>query len=313
MALMNVLTNIRYWVAAALISGLTIGEIDSGIGKFLIMFSLIAMMSLSLTGLRFSKEDVTEKKKDIILAVFCCYCVSLASILLLGIPFGEEMWQGWVIMAAVPCAISVIPSTLIMKGDTKLSVVSVAVMYIMAIALTPLLTQLLIGNAVDPIEILKYVMLFVLLPFIISVPLKRIQISPNGRGISLNILYFILIFVAFGNNRDFIFNEPVLVLEVALAVIIRLAVVWAAVEFILMRLGMNKERRVVMILSAIWKNSALAMTLAMILFAGQPHAALPGAVAVPLEMIWFMFLMWYYDKKCPSSERPKGHLADGLG
>ena len=310
MALLNVLTNIRYWVAAALVFGLAIGEIDDGMGEFLIMFSLIAMMSLSLTGLRFSKKDITEKKKDVITAVFFCYYVSLISILLLGLPFGEEMWMGWVIMAAVPCAISVIPSTLIMKGDTKLSVVSVAVMYIMAIALTPLLTQLLIGNAVDPLEILKYVLLFVLLPFIISVPLKKAPLSPNSRGISLNILYFILIFVAFGNNRDFIFNEPILVLEVALAVMIRLIVVWAAVEFILMRMGMNKERRIVMILSAIWKNSALAMTLAMVLFAGQPHAALPGAVAVPLEMVWFMFLMWYYDKKCSNFENVKRHPAD---
>jgi len=313
MALMNVLTNIRYWVAAALVSGLLAGEIDHGIGQFLIMFSLIAMMSLSLTGLRFSKEDVTEKKKDIMMAVFCCYCVSFASILLLGLPFGEEMWTGWVIMATVPCAISVIPSTLIMKGDTKLSVVSVAVMYIMAIALTPLLTQLLIGNAVDPWEILKYVLLFVVLPFIISVPLKRVPLSPNTKGISLNMLYFVLIFIAFGNNRDFIFNEPVLVLEVALAIMVRLAVVWAAVEFILIRSGMNKERRVVMILSAIWKNSALAMTLAMILFAGQPHAALPGAVAVPLEMIWFMFLIWYYDKKCSRYEEVREHTTNGLG
>jgi len=310
MALMNVLTNIRYWVATALVSGLIVGGIDERIGKFLIMFSLIAMMSLSLTGLRFAKEDITEKKKDIVMAVFCCYCVSLASILLLGLPFGDEMWMGWAIMAAVPCAISVIPSTLIMKGDAKLSVVSVAVMYILAIAITPLLTQLLIGNAVDPLEILKYVLLFVLLPFIISVPLKKIRISPNARGISLNILYFMLIFVAFGNNRDFIFNEPILVLEVASVIMIRLAAVWAVVEFILRRSGMNKERRVVMVLSAIWKNSALAMTLAMILFAGQPHAVLPGAVAVPLEMVWFMFLMWYYDKKRPHPEGAKECPAD---
>ena len=310
MALMNVLTNIRYWVAAALVLGLLLGEMDHNTGQFLIMFSLIAMMSLSLTGLRFTKEDVTERKKDIVLTVCCCYILSFAAILLLGLPFGSDMWQGWVIMASVPCAISVIPSTLIMKGDTKLSVVSVAVMYILAIALTPLMTQLLIGDAVDPLEILKYVMLFVLLPFIISVPLKKVPLSPNSKGISLNILYFMLIFVAFGNNRDFIFNEPVLVLEVVFAIMARLIIVWAAVEFILLKLGMNKERRVVMTLSSIWKNSALAMTLAMILFAGQPHAALPGAVAVPLEMIWFMFLMWYYDKKCSRFEGTKECLTD---
>ena len=310
MALMNVLTNIRYWVAVALVLGLLLGEMDHNTGQFLIMFSLIAMMSLSLTGLRFTKEDVTERKKDIVLTVCCCYILSFAAILLLGLPFGSDMWQGWVIMASVPCAISVIPSTLIMKGDTKLSVVSVAVMYILAIALTPLMTQLLIGDAVDPLEILKYVMLFVLLPFIISVPLKKVPLSPNSKGISLNILYFMLIFVAFGNNRDFIFNEPVLVLEVVFAIMARLIIVWAAVEFILLKLGMNKERRVVMTLSSIWKNSALAMTLAMILFAGQPHAALPGAVAVPLEMIWFMFLMWYYDKKCSRFEGTKECLTD---
>ena len=310
MALMNVLTNIRYWVAAALVLGLLLGEMDHNTGQFLIMFSLIAMMSLSLTGLRFTKEDVTERKKDIVLTVCCCYILSFAAILLLGLPFGSDMWQGWAIMASVPCAISVIPSTLIMKGDTKLSVVSVAVMYILAIALTPLMTQLLIGDAVDPLEILKYVMLFVLLPFIISVPLKKVPLSPNSKGISLNILYFMLIFVASGNNRDFIFNEPVLVLEVVFAIMARLIIVWAAVEFILLKLGMNKERRVVMTLSSIWKNSALAMTLAMILFAGQPHAALPGAVAVPLEMIWFMFLMWYYDKKCSRFEGTKECLTD---
>jgi len=54
-------------------------------------------------------------------------------------------------------------------------------------------------------------------------------------------------------------------------------------------------------LLSLWKNSALAMAMTMILIS-TTHSVLPSALSLPLEMTWFMFMMWYYSKRCPPAD-----------
>jgi BASS family bile acid:Na+ symporter len=177
--------------------------------------------------------------------------------------------------------------------------IATAVIYLVALAVTPAITQILIGEAVNPVEVLKYVALFIVIPFAVSVPLRKYRMNVKTKAISVNILFFILVLVTFGANKDFIFNEPETVLWVALGCIVRIAAVALVMELLLKWIGMRRGDRIPMVLLSIWKNSALAMSMTMILIS-TTHSVLPAALSLPIEMIWFMFMIWYYSKRCPA-------------
>ena len=295
MALLDRLTNVKYWIVAALAFGLVIGDIGS-IAQIIVMVTLIAMMTASLIGLEIKREDVTRRKSELVFAVICCYGIASAAVLLSGMLLEDNLWSGWVLIASVPCAVSVISATLIMRGDVKLSITAVTLIYIVALVFTPLFTKVMLGNAVSPFEIVKYVVLFVFLPLLISIPLKRVRIPPKEKNVLINACFFILIGIAFGVNRDVIFGETMLVTTTIAASLIRIVAVFLIMEMVLRRIGMVWNLRVVFVLIAVWKNSALAMTLTLILIP-DAEAAMPAAILVPMETIWLMFMIWYYRRE----------------
>ena len=302
MALIDGLVNIRYWVAGGLLFGLAVGNFGVA-GPWIIILALMVLMTISLSGLELKKEDVYANRRNLVLAMVLCYVVSTGALLLTGL-FFRDLWDGWVMIAAVPCAVSVVSSTLLMKGDVKLALVSVTVLYLAGLAITPVLTSVLIGSAVSPLEILKYVVLFILVPIILSIPLKKVSIPVRPRNIVINVCFFVLVAIAFGTNREFLFDRLDTAAWMAVACVIRLVVLFFAVELLLKRLGVPRIVRIVMVLIAVWRNTSLGMTLTMLLVP-QPEAALPAAILIPIEMVWLIFMMWYYEKIAPpSAETP---------
>jgi len=295
---MNILVDARFWIISALVLGLLIGDI--GHAPTIVMMALMVLMCISIQGLSFNKKDVTENKKEILIAVIVCYAVAGGVTLLVGSFYDHDLWLGWVMLAAVPCAISVTSGTLILKGNVKLAMIATTVIYLVALAVTPAITQILIGEAVNPAEVLKYVALFIAIPFAVSIPLRKYRMNVKTKAVSVNVLFFILVLVTFGANRDFIFNEPETVLWVALGCIVRIAAVALVMELLLKWIGMRRGNRIPMVLLSIWKNSALAMSMTMILIS-TTHSVLPAALSLPIEMIWFMFMIWYYSKRCPET------------
>jgi len=296
--MINVLRDVRWWILSALVFGLLIGGTD--MAPTIAMISLMVMMCVSLQGLDFNKADIADKKKDVLIGVLICYAVAGGVTLLVGSFYDHDLWLGWVMIAAVPCAISVTSGTLILKGDTKLAMITVTVIYFVALAITPLMTKVLIGEAVSPIEVLKYVALFIVIPFAVSIPLRKVTLNADIKTITINILFFILVFITFGANREFILSEPKTVLWVAAGCLVRIIAVAVAMELILKWAGKRRDQRIPMVLLSVWKNSALAMSMTMILITTS-HSVLPSALSLPLEMVWFMVLIWYYSKRYPPS------------
>jgi BASS family bile acid:Na+ symporter len=308
MSLTNQATDVRWWIVSALIVALIVG--DTGHAPTIAMITLMVMMCVSLQGLNFKKADIIENKKAVAAGIFICYVVAGGVTLIIGSFYDHELWLGWVMIAAVPCAISVTSATLLLKGDTKTAMITVTFIYVIALAVTPLMTKVLIGEAVSPFEVLKYVALFIIIPFGITIPLRKFSLDPKVRGISINILFFMLIFITFGANKEFILNEPSTVLWVLAGCIVKAAAVALTMEFLLKWIKVKRDQRVTMVLLSTWKNSALAMSMTMILIS-TTHSVLPSALSLPLEMVWFMFMMWYYSKRCPPAPDGPGHCAQG--
>ena len=298
MPLTKAITDVRLYILIGLVAALIVG--DTGYAPEIAIITLMVMMCVSLHGLSFSKADIVDNRKEVLIGILICYFVAGGVTLIVGSFYDQALWFGWVMIASVPCAISVTSGTLILRGNTKLAMITVTLIYVIALAATPVMTKLLIGEAVSPAEVLKYVALFILIPFAVSVPLKKVKIRPEVKAVSINIMFFILVFITFGANREFILSEPRTVLWVVAGCLVRIVAVAVVMELILRKLGTARDSRIPMMLLSIWKNSALAMSMTMVLIS-TTESVLPSALSLPLEMIWFMVMIWYFQKRCPPS------------
>ena len=299
---MSILLNVRYWILAAIVIGFIVGDIGGDNDAILLIVFLMIMMCFSLTKLRFVREDLAHYKKYVVLSVFLCSFIATLVTLGVGLMYPKDMWNGWVILACVPCAISVVSGTMFMKGDGKLIMISLSVIYFLAIILTPLFSYLLIGNAIDPMEIVKYVLLFVLIPLIVSVPLRKIGVPENANTIIINFTFFMFALIAIGRSRDFFFDDIGLALAVIGGTAIRIAVVHLVFEYSARYTGMSRENRIPYSLLLIWRNSGLALAMVLLLFPGENMALAPASISMIFEQFYFMFMMWYYERIVPHEE-----------
>jgi BASS family bile acid:Na+ symporter len=296
MALMSVATNVRYWIAAAIIIGLIVGDVGGANDPTYLIASLMLMMCFSLTGLHFKKEDFVKYRKKIAIAIFLSSFVSTGITLAIGLLYSPDLWGGWVLLACVPAAISTISATLIMRGDVKLVTLSMTAIYFLAIVLTPLFSYILIGDAIDPLNFVEYVILFIVVPLAVSYPLGKLNIPRNVNSVIINICFFFMVLVSFGRSRDMLFSEPWLAVAIALGCVARITIAHIVTDLLMKKAGVPKKDRVPYCLLLVWRNSGLAMTLALLLMPDNPGATLPSAISMIFEVIYFVFMIWYYDR-----------------
>ncbi len=299
---MPILLNVRYWILAALVIGFIFGDIGGEYDAILIIVFLMIMMCFSLTKLKFVKEDLAHYRKYVVLSVFLCSFVATLITLGVGLLYPRDMWEGWVILACVPCAISVVSGTMFMKGDGKLIMISLSVIYILAILITPLFSYIIVGNAINPMEIVKYVLLFVLIPIIVSIPLRKAGIPDNANAIIINFTFAMFALIAIGKSRDFFFNDIELALAVIGGTVIRIAVVQILFEYTMRYAGMSRGSRIAYSLLLIWRNSGLALAMVLLLFPDNEMALAPASISMIFEQFYFMFMMWFYEKRVPPEE-----------
>ena len=301
MSVMSIALNVRYWILTAIVIGFIFGDIGGDNDATLLIIFLMVMMCFSLTKLKFVKEDLVHYRKHVLLSIFLCSFVATLVTLCVGLMFPDEMWKGWVILACVPCAISVVSGTMFMKGDGKLIMISLSAIYVLAILLTPLFSYLLLGNAIDPMEIVKYVLLFVVIPLMVSVPLRMVGIPDNANTLIINFTFFMFALIAIGRSRDFFFNDLSLAAIVIGATAIRIAVVHLLFEYSMRFAKMPRENRIPYSLLLIWRNSGLALAMVLLLFPDEEMALAPASISMIFEQFYFMFMMWYYERIVPPS------------
>lgn len=301
MALLNILTDVRWWIAAGVVCALSFGS-WGGITSTLLIIVLMVQMSLSMDGLAFRRSDITEHSRSILLATVSCLAISTGSALLMGLLFKQahpDVWSGWVMLASAPCAVSVITFTLYLKGDMKLSVLSSVVIYLCALVFTPAMTLLFTGGAVNPLQVLKYVVLFIAVPLAATYPLGRLRLDRNVKIVGINMMMFTMVALAVGFNRESFFSEPLLVLGIAAASFVRIFLLSLAMFRLMRKARVDRDRAVVYLGMAVWKNSGLAATLCILLLAAAPAALLPCVVSLLMETVWFGALSGHFNRSWP--------------
>ncbi len=311
MGIIDILSNLKVWIVFGFVAGILIGPVGGDYTSTIMLIVLILQMTVSFEGLEFVKNDFMKYKKPMILGMVCCFLVNSSITILMGSMFisvNTALWYGWVMLASVPSAVSVVSASLYLGGDTKATVFMTSAVYLSALIITPLISWIFIGSAIGPLEILKYILLFIGIPLIASRILKRHALPAKGRIIFINVMMGTLLFLALGSNRDYMFSQPDIILWVILVCLIRTFVMGALMTYMLKHRGVDRDMGMIYVLFSVWKNSGMATSLSMVLLSGMPEAAVPGAVSLIIETVWFSAFTSYGEKIWPHSETPKESL-----
>jgi bile acid:Na+ symporter, BASS family len=255
------------------------------------MLSLIVMMSLSLTALRLRGLRLKDHSAPIRNAFLLSFLLSTGTTIAMSYLFQGDIRDGWIIMAAVPSAVSIVPFTYLLKGDLESTLVSSTALYLIALAVTPIITLVFMGTAVDVMTLLGYVGYLILLPMVISRFLRRVDIRPVQKNAAINISFLVLIVAIAGPNRQVFFGDPAMLFALIAVAFVRLFGMGLFWNWYLQRKGVPRTRRVPEVLFVSYKNTGMAATLAIALIG--PVAALPATVCTLVDIVWLIYLSEY--------------------
>ncbi len=285
----------------AFVLGLFVGQAALWVQK-LILPALIFIMTLSISNI--SSRDIpslSDLTRSLLISLLLNYVVLGGFMLLMAgmLLDDRELWSGFVVIAAVPPAIAVVPFTYLLAGNTTFSLIGMVATYLVAPVVTPALMVLLIGvDSLDPVKLIVMIAELIVIPLILSRILlftgltQRIE---KWRGTAVNWGFFILVFTVIGLNRPFFFGEPAVLGKIVLIAVATTFLLGAAVEWIAGKLNMRRETSVSLVLMATMKNFGLASGICLTLLGGR--APIPAAIFSACFILYFIWLGFHFDIK----------------
>lgn len=225
---------------------------------------------------------------------------AVLSALILGMSFlfirEKNLWNGFVLVAAVPPGVAVIPFTYFLNGNSFFSLVGTMAAYLGALIITPLIALWFLGTvSIDPVRIFVIMMELILLPLIVSQILVRTGASKRiepFKGMVTNWSFFLVTYTIVGLNRQVFLDRPLSLLPVAVIATASTFLLGWAIK------GVGKVFRIQpgtvtsLILLGTIKNYGLAGGLSLALFSSD--TAVPATVStifMTVYIIWLGFQM----------------------
>ena len=203
----------------------------------------------------------------------------------------QNIWIGFVLIAAVPPAVAVIPFTAILEGNVSYTLSGTVASYLAALAIMPLMFWIFIGTGfADPYKLIRIMLLLIVLPLVLSRIILYFnwqdRIAPV-RGLLTDWGFFIVLYSMIGVNRDLIFSQPLLIVPIAMVVLAATFVLGFVIEKVGVLAKVDKKNRISLVLLGTLKNQGIAGGLAIALF--EKEAALPSAV---YSVFMILYIMW---------------------
>ncbi|OGD54716.1 hypothetical protein A3K80_00780 [Candidatus Bathyarchaeota archaeon RBG_13_38_9] len=312
------------WVILCIISGLLLGKyfpefseslaIGIPIGLFLMIYP--AMTKIELDELK----KALQSKKQVGIIVFFNYAVNPFLLYALGFIFfgkilpyfglitdetAKYLWTGLILLGVAPCIAMVLVWTDLAKGNGPLGIVLMAWNSIIQIITTPLYIALLVGTyiAIDIILIGESVLLYLGLPLLFGVITRREVIKrkseswlnkrliPYFNAMQLLALLFTMV-VMFSLKGGVIIDNPNLIWQMAIPVILFFFLLFNLVYYTTRRLGYNSEDASTMGFHCTGRNFELAIAIALTAFASMPMVAVSTVVGPLIEIPVMLTLVW---------------------
>lgn len=298
--LIDLFKNSRFIFILAIATGLAFGK-GASYTEPTIAPALGLIMTLSI--LDISSRVFLDFKKillPILLALVLNYVVLSGTFIGLSslIINDSELHTGFVLVAAVPPAVAVIPFTYHLGGNTRFSLVGDVAAYLAALVVTPVICILFLGtNFIEPVRLLIILAELIIAPLIVSRILRRTRVVPTverWRGPVINWSFFLIIYTMVGLNRDAFLQEPRTLLLVSAIAFASTFVLAEVINRISRLLGVDKADRISFLLLGTRKTYGLAGAIALIFFSAR--AAMPAAVVSAFSIAHFVWLTWWVKK-----------------
>lgn len=298
--LFRYLRNRNLLLLTAFLVGLIWGDAASSL-KGWILPILVLIMTLSTT--QITLKELTQIKqylRDLFIVTLIHYPF-LSGLILLANHFwvkDPDLRIGYIVMAAVPSAVAVIPFTFLLKGEMVVSLIGSAWIYLFALMAAPLISFHFLDMAkIEPFRLLLILLQLILIPFFLSRLLLKWrrfhQFQPNA-GILINFGFALILYIVIGMNRKVFFGHPDLLILISAIALLRTFVSGHLIDLLSRWLKVDQKRRISYVLFGSYKNLGLAAAISLLLF--NERAAIPAAITTPFE---FLFLIWftYFQKR----------------
>ncbi|MFB3886957.1 MAG: bile acid:sodium symporter family protein [Thermodesulfobacteriota bacterium] len=294
------LNNINFLFLIAFILGLVLGDYASHF-KELILPSLVLIMSLSATGITFSElKQIRRYLWDILIVVTVNYLFLSGLILLANdlLVKDHDLYVGFVVMAAIPSAVAVVPFTYLLKGEMMVSLTGSISLYLLALFVAPFLaSQFLEIGKIEPFRLFSALVQMILIPFLLSRLLLKWRFFRKAKDhtpILMNLAFSLLIYVVIGMNRHTFLGHFDVLLLVSFVAFLRTFVSGHLVDLFFRLVKTDRERRMSYVLFGSFKNLAVVAAIAIVLF--NDRAAIPAAVAIPFEILFFVWFNYFQER-----------------
>ena len=206
----------------------------------------------------------------------------------------DELWVGFVAIAAMPPAVAIVPWTYLLGGDTLLSTLGMTAAYLAALVITPLMMTTLLGvELFDPVSVLLILGQLIVIPLIVSRLLILAKLSGHikrWRGTVVNWSFFVVLSTIIGLNRDAFFREFDLLVQVSIVAIVATLVLAHVIELVSKALHVDQRTTISLMLIGTMKNYGLASGIVLTTF--SERATIPASVCLVfavLRMVWLGF------------------------
>lgn len=291
---LKILRNRDFLLILSIVLGLAWGD-GAKVAEKAVLPVLALVMTLSVMGV---PGHIFRSPKSLIIPALAGLLLNYALLggLLLGLNFAlirdDTLRAGFVIMAAVPPAVAVIPFTVLLNGDSPFSLVATIGCYLGALAIMPLLTLALLGEGfTDSRKLLMIMLELIFAPLVISRILRWSGASKKldpWKGPLTNWSFALITYTIVGLNRTQFLNQPLMIVPVAFIALASTFLLGFGIERIGRGLGLERERIISLMLLGTHKNTGLAAGLALTLFSDK--TALPATVSTIFMIVYIIWL-----------------------
>jgi BASS family bile acid:Na+ symporter len=257
----------------------------AGATEALVTPALMVMMAFSLTEVDLGRDIKSSGSlKSGFLGIIINYGLLSGLILLLSYSLPDEsLRNGFVIMAAVPPAVAVLPMTRILKGDMSLSFAGEILSYLASLLLMPLIIYLFVHQTgISPIYLLQISIVLILIPALAS---RLVRLLPINPVLPINLGFFLVTYTVIGLNQGALWTDGWSVAWISIA---RTFAVGLAVFILARSAGLKSSQAISLTLLGSFKNLGLAAAVSLLLVG--PAAGLPAAFCVLAETAFFILL-----------------------
>src|SRR5438034_11159022 len=196
-------------------SGLVVGFATGGFPEYskeISQVALVLWVTFSLTEFSILWISPRTEVRRFVVAFAMSYLFLSGLILSFAVLSpAPQIRNGWVLMAAVPPAIAVVPITSILKGDTRRSLVALALLYVLGLGLVPAITLVFTNQTAPFGELVLQTVLLIGIPLVASPFLRPFPRAVEFRGSAVSISFFFLVVATAGSTRGPLLAHPELI------------------------------------------------------------------------------------------------------